>query len=523
MTPQEAAYFVKYGHDALWRINSGMYWIKVKDTVAYPSGMMPFKPNLTQQDFLDHLHYRNLICKARQLGFTTLICILWLDYALFNKNVNCGIVAQNDTAATAFFRDKVKFAYEHIDEELKAMFPLKTDSSNELIFAHNLSSIRVATSFASATIHRLLISEYGKICAQFPEKAVEIVIGTLPTVPENGIIVIESTGEGSEGDFHARVIAAQAMQQENVTLTHKDYRLHFYPWFIDAGYTMDSTGTDISPEDEIYFARIEQEMNISLSDGQKAWYVSTRKNSFGDDEIRMYSQYPSTPSEPFFVSNEGNYFMKEMALTRKEGRICRIPNLDIPVNTFWDIGNSDGCAIWFHQQVGLEDRFIAYYEAHGEKLGVYVKELQDRGYVFNKHFLPHDASHKRLSDTNESIAEMLEGLGLRNVEIVPKVTDLNAGIQVTRANFASAYFDSVGCKEGLSRLDNYKKKWNSRDSRWSDEPNKSNGCSEGSDAFRQWAQAKAAGEVTLAGKSQKKKMEYDTHIDYHSNQGWMGI
>jgi hypothetical protein len=33
--------------------------------------------------------------KARQLGFTTLICILWLDHALFNANQHCGVIAQN--------------------------------------------------------------------------------------------------------------------------------------------------------------------------------------------------------------------------------------------------------------------------------------------------------------------------------------------------------------------------------------------------------------------------------------------
>ena len=479
MTPEFIKGFAEHGHDALWRLNSGMYQILVKDTAGNPTGQMPFKLNRMQRKFIRNLHYRNIILKARQLGATTLVCIMWLDYALFNTNVRCGIVAQDDTAATAFFRDKVKFAYENLDPEFKKQYQLSMNSANELRFEHNNSSIRVATSFASATLHRLHVSEYAKICNKYPDKANEVVIGTIPTVPENGVIIIESTGEGAEGDFYTRVKKAHALQQEKRVLTSKDFQFHFFPWMDDPTYSMPDTGMQWSPELDKYFADIEAEMSVTLSAEQKAWYASTLENSFGGNVMQMYSQYPSTPDEPFFVSNEGNYYRSEMANVRKEGRICRIPKLDVPVNTFWDIGNSDGCAIWFHQQVGMEDRFIGYYEAHGEKLGVYIKELQDRGYVYNKHFLPHDASHKRLSDTNESIAEMLAALGVRNIEIVPKVTDLNSGIQIVRTNFPSAYFDVVDCKEGMEKLDNYKKKWNSRDGRWSDEPSKANGCSEG--------------------------------------------
>lgn len=501
MTPEFAREFAEHGHDALWRICSGMYKIMIKDIEGNPTGVAEFRPNRTQRRFLKRLHNRNIILKARQLGFTTLICLLWLDFSLFNKNVRCGIVAQDAPSAQAFFRDKVKFAYENLDPYFKERFPLLGNSADELHFAHNNSSIRVATSFASATLHRLLISEHAKICAKYPEKANEITIGTLPTVPTNGIVVIESTGEGSEGDFYNRVQTAMKIQQEGRELTVKDYRLHFYPWWIAPEYRMSPENIPFTEDNLAYFDSIETEMNCELDAEQRAWYAATLRNEFRDDQIKMFSQYPSTPNEPFFVSNEGNYFRKEMAALRREGRLCRIPIVDVPVNTFWDLGNSDGCAIWFHQKVGMEHRFIGYFEAHGERLGVYVKELQNRGFVYNKHFLPHDASHKRLSDKNQSLAEMLNDLGLQNIEIVPKITDLATGIQITRANFPKVYIDPVTCELGVNRLDNYKKRWNTRDKRWSDEPDKSNGCSEAADAFRQWAQAENAGNVTIGVKT----------------------
>jgi phage terminase large subunit len=209
----------------------------------------------------------------------------------------------------------------------------------------------------------------------------------------------------------------------------------------------------------------------------------------------------------YLKNSEGDYYKREMEAVRTEGRILRIPNLDIPVNTFWDIGNSDGCAVWFHQSVGMENRFIGYYEAHGETLAHYAKELKNRNYLFNKHFLPHDAAHKKLSDTNKSTEEMLNDLGIVNTEIVPVITDLNTGIQMMRKHFPSCYFDAIGCKDGIKRLDNYRKRYNQRDNRWIDEPNKANGSSEAADAIRQFAQAKEGGLILMGGKTRQRPRE----------------
>lgn len=234
-----------------------------------------------------------------------------------------------------------------------------------------------------------------------------------------------------------------------------------------------------------------------------------------EDDRRLHDadKFANIWEGKYLKNTEGDYYKTQMAAVRAEGRILRIPKLDIQVNTFWDIGNSDGCAVWFHQQVGLENRFIGYYEAHGETLAHYAKELKNRGYLYNKHFLPHDASHKKLSDTNKSTEEMLNDLGVVNTEIVPVITELNTGIQMTRKHFPSAYFDVEGCKLGIKRLDNYRKRFSQRDNRWIDEPNKSNGCSEGADAFRQWAQAAENGRLNIAKKKTYQPIHSYSPID----------
>jgi hypothetical protein len=494
-------------NDPMWRICSGaLYKIIIKGEKEDDSLVIPFIPNEAQLRFMKRLHHRNIILKARQRGFTTLVAIMWLDHALFVANSRCGMIAQDKEAAEVIFRDKVKFAYENLPTLLLNAFPLARDSASELLFSHNNSSVRVATSLRSGTIHRLHVSEYGKICAKYPEKAKEVMTGSIPAVPLSGLTIIESTAEGTEGEFYELTERAMNLKKERKKLTERDWRFHFFAWW-DASpdYEMSPEGVNITEKDHKYFDLIEAEMNTTLTDRQRAWYVATRDADYPGTPERMHQEYPSTPNEAFQQSTEGNYYREAMANVRKSKRILCIPELDVPVNTFWDIGNSDGCAIWFHQQVGMEDRFIGYYEAHGETLAHYAKELQRRGYLYNKHFMPHDADHQRLSDTNKSTKQMMMELGVHNIEIVPVISDLNLGIQMVRKHIATAYFDEVGCKDGINRLDNYKKRYSTRDSRWLDEPNKANGCSEGADALRQWAQVKEAGKLTMAGNTQQRR------------------
>jgi len=501
--PQDAADLARCLADPEWRLFSGsLYKIMIKGDGddAEDAQIMPFRPNRAQKRFIRRLWHRNLILKARQLGFTTLICLLWLDHALFNAHQRCGIIAQDREAAEAIFRDKVKFAYENLPAEIRERFPLARDSATELLFAHNNSSIRVATSMRSGTIHRLHISEFGKICAKYPDKAQEVMTGSIPAVPTNGVLVIESTAEGREGEFFALVEHSKAKFVSRELLTVRDYRFHFYAWWQEPKYRLDSSAVQIDLEEHEYFDLIEQEMECRIDPDQRAWYVATKRADFSGKEERMWQEYPSTPDEAFQVSTEGNYYAKDMLAVRKRGGITRVPVLDLPVNTFWDIGNSDGTAIWFHQCLRGEDRFIGYYEAHGEALRHYVQHLTERGWLFGTHFLPHDADHKRLGDFNTSVKEQLQELMPgQSFEIVPRVTELMTGIYATRKHLKGCYIDAEGCKKGIVRLEGYRKRFNRADSRYLDQPDKANGCSEGADAFRQWAQAKELGMVEDAG------------------------
>lgn len=452
---------------------------------------VPFKPNRAQRQFLKHAHHRNVILKARQLGFTTLIAILYLDHAIWVANQRCGIIAHELDAAEAIFNDKVVFAYDNMPAPVKIGAPIAKKTAKQISFAHNNSSIRVATSMRSGTIHRLHVSELGKIAAKYPAKAKEIVTGSLPAVPADGIAIIESTAEGQEGEFYNIATKAEALAQIGKKLSQQEWRFHFFPWHDDPTYTADPDAVTITPADAAYFAQVEAETGKRLTRGQRAWYILKRENDFSGDSEKMWQEMPSTSEECWRKSTEGTYYNKQLARARTEGRITRIPHIEqIRVNTFWDIGAGDGTGIWLHQYVGTQSRFIRYIEGWGEGYAHYVKLLRETGFIFGGMFLPHDATQKRqMANTIAAPIDMLMELAPDwTFHIVPRVETIQHGIELTRTKFSQAWFDEEGCKAGLDHLALYRKKWNSRLGVWADEPEKLEGHSEAADAFRQWAQ-----------------------------------
>jgi hypothetical protein len=479
--------------DPMWRLCSGyLYSIMTKapsDAEGQETNIVPFKPNRAQRRQLARLWHRNVILKARQLGFTTLVCIMFLDHALFVPNQRCVMVAQDIPKATALFRDKVGFAYDRMPQAIRERKPFTERSKTQIVFENN-SSFEITNSARSGTVHRLHISEMGKIGAKFTHKATEIVTGSFPAVPMgSGMIIVESTAEGQSGEFYKIVTRALENEQKGKPLNERDFRLSFFPWHEEPEYVLAQDQRE-TKEDAEYFEEIEATIGKKLTRQQRNWYIATRDADFSGDEEKMWQEYPSTVEEAFKVSTEGAYYSKQLARARKQKRIGFFPYKEgIPVHTFWDIGAGDGTGIWLMQQIGGEHRFIEYIENWGEAYSYYIGELQKRGYVWGTHHLPHDAEHERQQgDTTEAPVDTLRKSKLGGRwEVVPRVEDINHGIQLTRAAFSNCTFDETGCKEGLIHLQNYRKEWDEARGTWKLKP-RHDEHSEGADAYRQYAQ-----------------------------------
>jgi hypothetical protein len=473
--------------DPHWRIRN-LYYVLDED-----ANTVLFIPNEVQAKFLDDIWYRNVIPKARQRGFSTVAQLMMLDACLFKPNTGAAIIAQDEDTAKGIRNNKIKFAYDRLPEFLRRGVPLTTDNVTELQWA-NGSFMLVALSTRGRTLQYLHVSEYGKICARAPDKAKEIQAGSLPSVDQHGVIVIESTAEGQEGDFYEKCQQALAWRETGRPLSPMHYRLHFASWWDAVKYETDPEFVTISERDQAYFHRMEPLIGRELPPRKRAWYVAKRDNDFGGDQEMMWSQYPTTVEEAFMVSTEGTYLADQMSLARRQGRITRLNyNPTLPVDTFWDLGyGSDDTCLWCMQTDGVKELFIDFLEFHGEPPSVVVREMQRRGYVWGKHYLPHDGN-KRNAETFalKTYADQLTDLGLKNIEIVPRADDLVQAINLMRDDFANDWYDEEKCAEGIKHLAGYRKDWNDRLGVWSTTPRK-NGHQHAADARRQKSQAKAA-------------------------------
>ncbi len=433
------------------RLAEGFYRIKDKGGKT-----IPFQMNEDQAAFIDGRHGMDIVLKARQKGFTTVIQLDMLDDCLFIPNTAAGVIAHNLNDAKAFFADKIKFAYDNLPPEFRAVVSAQQDAADSMKFS-NGSSIRVGTSLRSGTLQRLHVSEYGKLCAKFPEKAKEVKSGAFNTVQAGQRIVVESTAEGQAGHFYELTQVAQRKQAAGASLTPLDFKFHFAPWWTSDEYTL-RVDVAIPADMAEYFEKLEAEDGISLRAEQKAWYVKKAEQQ-GDE---MKREFPSTPKEAFEASIEGAYFAKEMLRVRKEGRICRIPIMDAPVYTTWDLGLNDSMTITFWQDHGFERRAIDYYENSGEGFGHYAAVLNRKGYNYGRHYMPHDADQRSLTDVAESRKTHAERAGIRPIEVLKRIETEQSGIDATRAFLSKVWFDEERCSRLIACMDNYRKAWDDK-------------------------------------------------------------
>jgi len=468
--------------DHIWRLNH-LYHITDKQ-----GDVVLFQPNWAQRKFLEDLWFRNVILKARQLGFSTFILIYILDQLVFSPNTSAGLIAHALDDAAKLFRHKIMFPYNHLPIEIKAMVPIVSETKTELILG-NGSSIGVGTSMRGGTLQHLHVSEYGKIAAMFPEKAREIKTGAFNAVAAGQHIYVESTAEGNSGEFYdlckkAQKVTLQASARQ-IPLSNKQFFHHFYPWWKNAEYREDPANV-VTPERlENYFTKLRAKHNVPLTAWQKAWYVLMEDDQ-GDD---MRREYPSTEEEAFEASVEGNYYGTHMTKARVQNRITKVPyNESLLVHTFWDIGVSDYTAIWFCQVVGREYRFIRYFQDEGEGLNYYLDYLSDlkeeSGYRFGKHHAPADMMVREYGNEAKTRLQSASEQGYE-FEVVPQTT-IGEGIDAVRRMLPTCYFDEAGCKDGISCLDNYRKKWNKAGGVYGKAP-LHNQYSHGADGFRVFA------------------------------------
>lgn len=449
--------------DREWRLDN-LYHIKDAS-----GRKILFKMNDVQRYLHANLHSRNVIPKARKLGISTFFSILNLDQVLFSKNKTAGIIAHRQEDMKRLFKNNILFAVENMHPWMKSYIGKpEVNTANEISF-NNGGNIYVSLTTRGQTPQFLHVSELGFICKHSPDKANEIVSGAINSVAINmgNMVSIESTADsGRTGHFYDICMEAERLRLEKTPLTEMDWKMFFFPWYLDPQYQLHGADWMQIPDDmREYFTNLENATGVSLSLEQKRWYIKAKQTN----QENMFTQFPSTLEEAFSVSLEGAYYAKDVTAVHVENRLAFFPVDPLyPVDTAWDLGMNDSTAIVFFQSIGPEIRFVDFYESSGVGLKHYADVLREKGYRYGKHILPHDVNVRDLS-TGVSRLSMLWELGVVGTVVAPKIF-IADGIEKVRLLFPRFRFDKDKAGKVLDGLQTYRKQWDDKKGVWSDTP-----------------------------------------------------
>jgi len=168
---------------------------------------------------------------------------------------------------------------------------------------------------------------------------------------------------------------------------------------------------------------------------------------------------------------EGSYYAKYLDRLRSNNQIGPVPwEPGLKVYTAWDLGVSDQtCIIFFNVLSGGQlIRIIDCYSNCNVGLDHYVKVLQDKPYVYGKHFAPHDIKVREWAGGAITRYDKARQLGI-TFTLVPNI-GLDDGIEAVWTTFSKLYIDETKCKSLLNALENYRREWNEEKQRYNDKP-----------------------------------------------------
>lgn len=460
----------RYLPSKLWRMNN-LYKIIDKD-----GNPLTFKMRRAQLIVYSrkYLHHRIIILKSRQQGISTLWLIAFEDDAIFLPNLNCGLMAQGREEAQTLL-ERVKYTWEEIPEGIKdfANISLKKDNASEFSFS-NKSTIFIRTSFRSATLHRLHISELGKIANASPKKAKETKTGTLQTLAPPNLGVVESTAEGN--NMFKTMWDNSEKQLEIGRLAGKDFYPVFLSWLDDPD-CVEYEDQIPEPEHVDYFTQLETRLNRVITKPQRNFWIAQERELEGD----IHQEYPATAAEAFSASKDGTYFSRKYLehIIRRNQKKAGLYDPNLEVYCVMDLGRNDYYVMLFFQFFQESNgrytiRIIDEYFNSGEGLDHYAEQLlkwkEERDWDMSSPVgLPHDGNVVDLSTKgNRSREDILHENGITNTTILDK-QDKSTSIEDVRKEMPNIWIDEK-CYYIEDCFLNYTKEWNDLLMIWRNEP-----------------------------------------------------
>ena len=249
--------------------------------------LISFTWNSIQKDFHYKRTGKDLILKARQHGMST-----YVQGEIFRRLITKStraLTLTHDDKTTQILRETADRFYKYFPEFQEFDKPKrkyanasqsKYDETDSTHYIGTAGNTDVGRGGSYTDIH---LSEV----AFFPD-AERIVAGAMQG--GNPDIILESTANGASGYFYDLCMDALAGRN--------NYKLHFYPWYSNPEYRIESN-------EKIVFTPDEKELvkKFNLTDSQIKWRRSKQM-----ELKRLFPQeYPESPEEAFLTSGKG-YF-----------------------------------------------------------------------------------------------------------------------------------------------------------------------------------------------------------------------
>lgn len=196
---------------------------------------------------------------------------------------------------------------------------------------------------------------------------------------------------------------------------------------------------------------------VNWSDNR--WFPEILEAQKEQMRVRDYENYLTVWEGKVRRVVQGAIYAKELGLAHKENRVSPTVRLDRSraVDVSCDLGRADTCAIWFVQQIGTEHRFIDYCSGFGEDWGYYLTQIQKRGYLIGKIYLPHDAEAELLAAKKSIYMQTRDAYpNSGQVIVVPRTPSVVNDINQVRLMFRRFFFAEQACADGLQALSHYR-------------------------------------------------------------------
>jgi hypothetical protein len=249
--------------------------------------LVPLRLNAAQRDYLARRTGRDIVLKARQLGFSTLIQALFFKRCV--TSTQTALTMCHLDATTQALRRVVERFYDH----MPAHFRPRRHLANAVVttWPDFDSEMAIATAGSPTAARGLTVSLFHGSEVAFWRDAQAVVAGALQAATASSWVVLESTANGAQGWFYEECMRARRGEST--------FTLHFYPWWWSRDYRLPVEGALRRTAEEARLAN-----TYGLDDGQLLW----RRHKIKELGERMFQQEYPESVEQAFLRGEDSVF-----------------------------------------------------------------------------------------------------------------------------------------------------------------------------------------------------------------------